>query len=203
MTRFLRRPRHLALALPALLLLGLYTHALSAVVHQGRSASTHAPEGAPLVMLGKRVGANGPDADFTGRLERTRALLLEWPEAPVVLSGGFPGTQGTEAAQAALLLAGSGSIDPRWLLEERSTNTFENVAFSQKLVEPGTVMAIVSNRYHLARVQAIARRQGVLVSVVAAEDDWSWSMKNVRAVLMEGVWMSGISLGLGPKGLAP
>ena len=200
MNPLFRRPRLMAMALPAMLLLAFYAHAVASVVHQGQTASTKAPEGLPLVVLGKRIGSEGMDEDFRARLERTQAVLKQWPELPLVLSGGFPGEGGTEAAQAAAFL---GAQRVGWQLEERATNTFENLAFSRSLIEPGVGLAVVSNRYHLARVQAIAHRQGVDVSLVAAEDEWSWSMTTVGAVLVEGLWVSGIALGLGPRETSP
>ena len=68
----------------------------------------------------------------------------------------------------------------RLLLEERSTSTAENFAFSKTLLEEAgidteeAVIAVVSNDFHLFRAKLIAEREELQIIGVPAELPWWW-----------------------------
>ena len=88
------------------------------------------------------------------------------PDCIAILSGGQgPDEPMTEARCMFDELVGMG-IDPERLwLEDRSTTTWENMKFSQSLLEENTgsvpeQIALVSSEFHLFRAQLFARRFG-------------------------------------------
>lgn len=158
------------------------------------SARTNPLEASYVIVLGggtKRGGGLGASAK-----ERARAAafyMADNPACRVVVSGGR-GRYGEET-EAALLKeymlslyvlcdpASGGSAEhyaPRILLEEKSRNTIENIAYSAQVIAEhdnipltaamGLPVVIATSGYHLARSQEIARRLGYTnVSGIAAK----------------------------------
>ena len=108
------------------------------------------------------------------------------PDIPVVLSGGRgPGEDISEAeAMRRALWKDGGEGNGRYLLEERSTNTAQNFAYSKALLEEygldtGTAtVAVVTNDFHCFRAHIIAQRQGLETIDVPAELPWWWLTAN-------------------------
>jgi len=92
---------------------------------------------------------------------------------PVLIVSGGKGSdeQLSEAAAMARYLIERGFPADRVILEDRSTNTEENVAFSQAIMEqslPGARCVIVTSSYHAFRAGIIARKAGVRGQVASA-----------------------------------
>jgi uncharacterized SAM-binding protein YcdF (DUF218 family) len=77
-----------------------------------------------------------------------------------------------------------------WVLEQTSRTTLENLVFTDRLLGNATPLAVVSNRYHLARIQFLARALGQPVQLVAAEDQLQWSWSTTAALLREAAYLS-------------
>ena len=114
-----------------------------------------------VVILGAKVG--------TPALEH-RALtgLMYYQEGKtntLVLSGGRgPGESTTEAqAMEAVIkkqITKTHSKMPHIILETRSTDTFQNLSYSKKLVPHAHTVVVVSDCYHLERAVATAKYAG-------------------------------------------
>jgi uncharacterized SAM-binding protein YcdF (DUF218 family) len=82
------------------------------------------------------------------------------------------------------LETGETAWDRRLLLEDRSTSTAENFAFSKEVlrqygVDTDTaVIAVVTNDFHIFRAKLIARRQGLQTVGVPTELPWWWLTAN-------------------------
>ena len=125
-----------------------------------------------IVVLGGAIDelvseARGQVALTEGAARLTEALALarRYPAARVLFTGGsgrlFPGKL-TEAALAARFFASLGLEPARVTLEDSSRNTYENVLFSKRLVEPkpGERWLVVTSAAHMPRAIGVFRRAG-------------------------------------------
>ena len=125
-----------------------------------------------LVLIpGVRLEDGKPNHDFLQRLQRGKALHHHH-RAKLLLMGGITGGNAISEAQAAqksLRSEGVGAKD--LLLEDSSRNTLENLRNARELLRSAQIenFALVSNRYHLARCQALANGLGLRPRLCAAE----------------------------------
>lgn len=133
--------------------------------------------GQPSVMLilGCQLEEDGPSDLLRDRLDEALAYLDDHPDMTVVVSGGQgPNEPDTEARGMADYLMAHGVPEGQILLEDRSHNTNQNLAYSRAVLERAGVdwegkLLVVSNGFHLARVRMLAQRQGMgTVSTLAA-----------------------------------
>lgn len=125
-----------------------------------------------VIVLGAKVNVTGPSPALRRRLNATLAYLEDNPDTMVIASGGRGADEPMSEAlciQRELIAAG---IEPeRILLEDRSTTTAENMAFSLEWIDsPDASVGIVTNNYHVFRALALAKKAGIPnVYGVAAE----------------------------------
>ncbi|MBE6960965.1 MAG: YdcF family protein [Ruminococcaceae bacterium] len=144
------------------------------------------PDDEPVAVVVLGAGVNGtiPSLTLRTRLDAAAEYLQMHPDVPAVLSGGQgPGEDITEAQAMYTALIGCGIAAERLLLEERSTSTAENLAYSMRVLESAGldtagVIAIVTNDFHLFRAQMLARDAGMNVIGVPAELPWWWLNAN-------------------------
>ena len=116
-----------------------------------------------LIVLGAKVEADGqPSKALQRRINAAAEYLLENPETVVIASGG----QGADEAisEAACIRNGlieRGIDESRILLEDQSTTTAENMAFSMAMMESGAQAGIVTNNYHIFRALLLAKHAGM------------------------------------------
>ena len=161
-----------------------------------------APSGDPaaVIVLGAGVNGRTPSLTLQTRIEAAAAYLEEHPDTVAVLSGGQgPGEAITEAQAMRIALAGLGIPEERLLLEEKSTSTVENIAFSLEILQENGVdtaggVGIVTNDFHLFRALRIAEGNGVNAVGIPAELPWWWLSANyyVREFFALGkMWLTG------------
>ncbi len=96
------------------------------------------------------------------RLVAAYELARRYPNARVVFSGGSGSLAGgdLETIGAKYIFAQMGLNPKRLTLESRSRNTGENIAFSQKLVnpKPGDVWILATSAIHMPRAMRAAKR---------------------------------------------
>ena len=89
-------------------------------------------------------------------------LARRYPNARIVFSGGSGqlGGGAGDTVGAKYIFAQMGLDPKRLILEGRSRNTGENIAFSQKIVNPrpGEVWVLATSAIHMPRAMHIARR---------------------------------------------
>ena len=132
-----------------------------------------------VIVLGAGVKGETPSLMLQSRINAAAEYLNAHPDIPAVLSGGQGnGENITEAECMRRQLTAMGIGESRLLLEERSTSTAENFAFSKELlrqagIDPETaVVAVVTNDFHCFRAHLIAQREGLTVLDVPAEVPW-------------------------------
>lgn len=114
-----------------------------------------------IVVLGARVNGTEPSGALRNRTDVAREYLEANPDTIAVLSGGQgEGEDITEAKCMYDRLTGAG-IDPgRLILEEKSTDTSENLRFSRELVPEGARVGLVTNNFHICRALGLAKSLG-------------------------------------------
>jgi uncharacterized SAM-binding protein YcdF (DUF218 family) len=114
-----------------------------------------------VIVLGAKVNPNAPSLSLQKRINAAYEYLSEHPTTKVIASGGQGWDEPmSEAECIAEELIEMGISPDRIILEERSTDTVENIQYSSKLLEntPETTVLIVSNDFHCFRASGIARR---------------------------------------------
>ena len=120
------------------------------------------PCGSGIIVLGAHVAGTRLSKALLERTRRALRYLEENPETRAVLSGGQgQGEQISEAEAMYRYLTEHGIDGSRLILEDRSTNTKENLDFSlEKIGTLDTSIGIVTNHFHVFRGVAIGRKCG-------------------------------------------
>ncbi len=120
-----------------------------------------------LIVLGAGSPNCGVSPTLHARLEAAAAAAANWNGAMIVVSGGrdLLGRPCTEAAVMRTALVAQGVDSKRILLEDKSTSTAENFAFSKIVLQragmsPDQTMAFVTSDFHGARARRIAVAAG-------------------------------------------
>lgn len=117
-----------------------------------------------MIILGCQVKPWGPSILLQDRLNEALDYLKEHPDMVVVVSGGQGKDEPTSEAQAMRdYLAEHGIDEKQILMEDKSSNTVQNLRYSaQLLYEQGYVtdqgVLVVSNGFHLTRVRMLFDR---------------------------------------------
>ena len=131
------------------------------------AADTAAPH---LIVCGAGVHGSVPSRSLTDRLRAALDWLQANPDADAVLSGCQGPGEDLSEAQAMFDWLAERGVDPaRLILEDRATDSYENIQYSLALLgsDPGRV-AILSSEYHLHRLEYMAEKLGCEPVPVAA-----------------------------------
>lgn len=162
-----RRPgtglKKLLYAILAIILVGVVCFGVSLGIVLGGSRDD--VDGTPdyMIILGCQVMPWGPSITLQDRLNEALLWLEDHPDTTVVVSGGKGTDEVLSEAQAmANYLVDRGFPEEQILLEDRATNTKENLLYSMELLklEPGEDVIVVSNGFHLARTRMLWSRLG-------------------------------------------
>ena len=151
-------------AIAALILAGVLTFAscLWVVLAEGHSDMRSEPD--TMIVLGCMVYEWGPSILLQDRLNTALDYLEDHPDTTVVVSGGQGADEHISEAQAMHdYLVEHGFPSEQILLEDQSTNTYENLSFSNHLIAEHGIdvtddIVVVSNDFHLARVRMLFKR---------------------------------------------
>lgn len=152
-----------------------------------RAAGRDPGGAASVIVFGKQLREGCPDREFRWRLRHALRLLRAHPALPLLLTGGHSDgpNQASEAEVARRwLLRRMPEAASRLHVEQRSRDTVDNLREVRALLPVGPV-ALLSNRYHLARCQVLAHSLGMDVRVCAAEPALSLSRGNLRRIALE------------------
>ena len=148
-------------------------------------AVTNLPEQpCTVVVLGCKVKGDVPSLMLRRRLEAACTYLEEHPEVMCIVSGGQGAGEKISEAQAMQTYLIEKGIDAeRILMEDKSTNTEENLAFSKNILEEnglGNAALIVTDGFHQYRASLFAEELGL--------DAYSTSC-NTQDILIPTYWV--------------
>ena len=196
--RFCRKPVRIA----ASAVLAVGAAALLAVEIPIVKAANEPPEPDAdyIVVLGAAVYGEEPSITLRHRLEGAYDYLHENPRTKAVLSGGQgEGEDISEAACMYRYLTEHGIAPERILIEDQSTSTKENLAFSKAVIEAdggnADRVVIVSSGYHLYRAGQMAAQLGIRASGKAGADGYPIYMLGMylrEALAVAKLWAFGM-----------
>ena len=113
-----------------------------------------------MVILGCKVESWGPSILLQDRLDKALDYLEDHPDLTILVSGGQGNDEHQSEAQCMYdYLTDHGVDGGQILMEDQSHNTWENICFTQELLQAEGVdtseMLVVSNGFHLARVRML------------------------------------------------
>jgi len=116
-----------------------------------------------LIVLGAQIRGTRITNSLYKRLKTAETYLKENPDTLVIVSGGQgSGEDITEAQAMKEFLIENGIREDRILVEDKSTNTHENILYSKKLINRADAkVAVVTNGFHIFRSIGIAKKQGL------------------------------------------
>ena len=121
-----------------------------------------APGADYVIVLGAQWKSTGPSEVLRRRLDQAAMYLACNPDTKAIVSGGRGGNEPVAEAEGMQgYLVRRGIEASRILVENESSNTFENLVFSGKLLDPERDrVVIVTNNFHMFRALKIAQKQG-------------------------------------------
>lgn len=137
-------------------------------------ASRDAPDGRPstVVVLGCKVNGTSPSLMLERRLDAAYEYLSENPDVIVIVSGGKGDDEHISEAECMKNYLTDLGISPeRIYMEDKSSSTYENLKFSQKIIEENKLnndITIVTDSFHQLRAEMIAEELGFNAYSVSA-----------------------------------
>ena len=135
------------------------------IIAHGKKVSTEKVD--YVIVLGARLYGEVPSPALLERLKVAKEYLLDNEDVKVVVSGGQGANEDvSEAFAMEKYLIDNGIEKSRIIMEDRSTNTFENLKLSLDEIrkvderEDLTVL-IATNKYHIFRSKLLAKRFGL------------------------------------------
>ncbi len=152
------------------------------------------PTTGTVLVCGHQLEQGLPSPDFVVRLQRAAALAEAAPALKFVLLGGG---QPSEAQAGQAWLAAHTALDPaRVVLEEESTDSYENLRFARDLVGSERPLALLSSRYHLGRLRIFSRQLGLDAVLVPAESRLRFSLRLFAVTFVEAGYVCWFVSGL-------
>lgn len=139
---------------------------ICAIVYSGLKKDN--PHGKYIIILGAKVNNETPSLALTQRLNAAIPVIKNNPNMKIVVSGGQG--QGESIAEASAMqkyLIQNGIDKKRILIENRSSNTMENLMYSKLIIQKdnkqsvkNTSVTIVTSNFHILRAKMLAKRVG-------------------------------------------
>lgn len=135
-----------------------------------------------LIVPGAQVKPDGPSVVLDFRIKAAAAYLKDNPNTTAIVSGAQGANEPvSEAAAMKEYLMAYGIDASRIVLEDRATNTCENIKYSFEIIEENSAgssgrdksIGIVTNNFHMRRSLFLAKRLG-------RDDVYAVSAKSLR-----------------------
>lgn len=148
-----------------------------------------------VIVLGCKVRGTKPGVLLLQRTKAAAEYLKESPTASAILSGGQGNDEQISEAQCMYNIMMDEGIDPsRLYIEDKSTSTGENIAFSKKIIENNNLskdVAVSTSNFHQKRARIICKENGLNASSISSPTSKYYEPTYyVREVF--GVWVQWI-----------
>ncbi|MCX2826614.1 cytoplasmic protein [Bacillus pseudomycoides] len=124
-----------------------------------------------MILLGAKVKGTEPSYSLQYRIDKAAEYLKTHEQTIVIVSGGKG--KGEDISEALAMKQGlmkRNIAEQRIIMEDRSTNTDENIEFSKSLIPANKKKGmIVTNDFHMFRAKKIAEKQGLKVNGLPAK----------------------------------
>ena len=130
-----------------------------------------------IIVMGAQVKGTVPSKSLLRRIEAARDYLNENPDTIAIVSGGKGDKEDiTEAECMYNYLVGYGIPEERIIMEDKATNTDENIEFSMEIINgisnvENPSIGIVTNNFHVFRTLCVCDEKGYDVTGIPAESD--------------------------------
>ena len=135
-----------------------------------------------IIVLGAQVKENGPSAALKFRLDEAYDYLVANENTLCIVSGGQGSNEPCSEAQGMYdYLTGRGIDGGRIIMEDKSTDTSENIAFSAVFLDKeNDSVGIVTNNFHVFRSVHLAKHQGIKhVCGISADSNIIFQLNNM------------------------
>ncbi|MFS0870234.1 YdcF family protein [Paenibacillus xylanilyticus] len=118
-----------------------------------------------VIILGSGIKGTELSLTLKQRLDASLDYIRNHPQTPVIVSGGQgPGESIPEALAMKNYLVDQGIKPAQVIMEDQSTSTQENMAFSKKIIDKSGLehpeIMIVTSDYHMFRSKYLAAKNG-------------------------------------------
>ncbi|PYY28612.1 YdcF family protein [Paenibacillus illinoisensis] len=118
-----------------------------------------------VIILGSGIKGTELSLTLKQRLDASLDYIRNHPQTPVIVSGGQgPGESIPEALAMKNYLVEQGITPAQVIMEDKSTSTQENMAFSKKIIDEAGLehpeIMIVTSDYHMFRSKYLAAKNG-------------------------------------------
>ncbi len=123
-----------------------------------------------VLVLG--AGLNGDKISQSLRLRLDKALEFNIlnPDTKVIVSGGKGKNEDISEAEAMkTYLINNGMEEKLIIMEDKSTNTYENFKFSSYIIGEGKSTTVITNSFHMYRAKTIGEKLGFNTKCYAAK----------------------------------
>lgn len=126
-----------------------------------------------VIVLGAQVRGTRVTKSLKYRLDAAYDYYQSNPDVTIIVTGGQgTGEDISEAKAMKDYLISKGMPDTAVIMEDRATNTSENIRFSYEFIDDKAAkVAVVSNDFHLYRAKLICKKQGYDVETIKAKTD--------------------------------
>lgn len=146
-----------------------------------------------IIILGCRVKWDKPSLSLIKRVDSAYDFLIKNPKTVAILSGGQGKDEALSEAECMKKLLVEKGIDKnRLILEDQSTTTDENIAFSRKLIDSlalDKTVAIATSEYHQLRASMICKRYGLKAKAQSSKTKYTilhvFLLREIFAIIKE------------------
>ena len=126
------------------------------------------------MILGAGLKGDRMSLSLQQRMIKSLEYINNNPNTKIIVSGGQGADELLSEAEAMKnFLTSHGVKENKVIIEDKSTNTFENFQFTRNLLSKidkseNIKLTIITNNFHMYRAKMLARRQGFIAYGVAA-----------------------------------